>query len=174
MLANTWRESWKIWKCEAYMAVMSSNGKASIDAIASENGWIKENETVCPSWQSRKICCLTSSKSICTSGFQPRNQPTRPKRTCLQNREKKSWPCASWGRSDIACYAKLWQQLRPMMINWSDSPITNFLITLSYCAQIKSSKMKTNHINFAVPIATSINVKCTVCPIHWEFPVFNL
>jgi len=66
--------------CEAYMAMVSSNGKASIDAIASENGWIKENETVCPSWQSRKICCLTSSKSICTSGFQPCNQPTPPKK----------------------------------------------------------------------------------------------
>ena len=62
------------------MAVMSSNGKVSIDAIASENRWIKENETVCPSWQSRKICCLTSSKSICTSGFQPRNQATPPKK----------------------------------------------------------------------------------------------
>ena len=150
------------------MAVMSSNGKASIDAIASENGWIKENETVCPSWQSRKICCLTSSKSICTSGFQPRNRPSNPAQIyieliyeicityvktnpapCLQNTEKKSWPCASWGRSsDIACYAKLWQQLRPMMINWSDSPITNFLITLSYCSQIKDSKMRTNTVVF--------------------------
>ena len=145
------------------MAVMSSDGKASIDAIASENGRIKENETVCPSWQSRKICCLTSSKSICTSGFQPRNQATPPKKNLPLKYGKKSWPCASWGRSsDIACYAKLWQQLRPMMINWSDSPITNFLITLSYCAQIKDSKMRTNHIIFAMPIATSINVTCSV------------
>ena len=60
------------------MAVMSSNEKASIDAIASKKGRIKENETVCPSWRSRKICCLTSSKSICTSGFQPRNRPSNP------------------------------------------------------------------------------------------------
>ena len=149
MLANAWGESRKIWKREAYMAVMSSDGKYSIDAIASENGWIKENETVCPSWQSRKICCLTSSKSICTSGFQPRNQATPPKKNLPLKYGEKSWPCASWGRSsDIACYAKLWQQLRPMMINWSDSPITNFLITLSYCSQIKDSKMRTNTVVF--------------------------